>query len=159
MKIKGLNTLVKFWLCQSEVMLRIVMFCAVSQSDVMFAHFAARRNFTHTVNITAEGNITCPQGQTSLKKALLSQCFFLAPLLGLEPRTPCINTTCRASRTSLTCLSYESHLQSKPPKLAVSTHQGALPLTRRGHWLKLKERSQKKSTAYAVLSFGSPSWT
>ena len=26
------------------------------RSDVMFAHFAARRNFTHAVSITAEGN-------------------------------------------------------------------------------------------------------
>ena len=35
----------------------------------MFAHFAARRNITHAVNITDEVNITCPQGQTSFKKA------------------------------------------------------------------------------------------
>ena len=38
-----------------------------SQSDVMFAHFAARRNSTHAVNITARGYITCPQGQTSFQ--------------------------------------------------------------------------------------------
>ena len=56
----------------AEVMLfasLIVMYCAEAQSDVMLAHYAVRRNITHAVNITAEGNITCPQGQTSLKKA------------------------------------------------------------------------------------------
>ena len=36
-----------------------------ARSDVMFAHYAVRRNIIHAVNITAEGNITCPQGQTS----------------------------------------------------------------------------------------------
>ena len=34
-------------------------------SDVMFAHYAVRRNIIYAVNIIAEGNITCPQGQTS----------------------------------------------------------------------------------------------
>ena len=48
------------WLRHSDV-------APVGRSDVMFAHFAARRNITHAVNITAEGNITCPQGQTSFQ--------------------------------------------------------------------------------------------
>ncbi|MBQ7392413.1 MAG: hypothetical protein IJV73_06965 [Clostridia bacterium] len=39
----------------------------VGRNDVMFAHFAARRNITHAVNITAEGNISCPQGQPSFQ--------------------------------------------------------------------------------------------
>ena len=39
----------------------------------MFAHFAARRNTTHAVNITHKVNITCPQGQTSFKKAYHSR--------------------------------------------------------------------------------------
>ena len=29
-------------------------------SDVMFVHYAVRRNIIYTVNIIAEGNITCP---------------------------------------------------------------------------------------------------
>ena len=56
----------------------IVMHCSRRlQSDVMFAHFAVRRNITHAVNITAEGNITCPQGQTSFqnKKHFLRSAF------------------------------------------------------------------------------------
>ena len=32
---------------------------------MMLAHYAARRNIIYAVNIIAEGNITCPQGQTS----------------------------------------------------------------------------------------------
>ena len=46
-------------------MLRIMMLLANARSDVMFAHYAVRRNIIHAVNITAEGTITCPQGQTS----------------------------------------------------------------------------------------------
>ena len=46
-------------------MLRIMMLLANARSDVMFAHYAVRRNIIHAVNITAEGNITCPGGQTS----------------------------------------------------------------------------------------------
>ena len=49
--------------------LRTVMYCADTQSDVMFAHYAVRRNITYVVNIIAEGNITCPQGQTSFGAA------------------------------------------------------------------------------------------
>ena len=41
------------------------MLLANARSDVMFAHYAVRRNIIHAVNITAEGNIICPQGQTS----------------------------------------------------------------------------------------------
>ena len=44
--------------------LRTVMYCTDAQCDVMFAHYVVRRNITYTVNIIAEGNITCPQGQT-----------------------------------------------------------------------------------------------
>ena len=46
-------------------MLRIMMQLAKARNDVMFAHYAVRRNIIHTVNITDEVNITCPQGQTS----------------------------------------------------------------------------------------------
>ena len=46
-------------------MLRIMMLLAKARNDVMFAHYAVRRNIIHAVNITAEGNIICPQGQTS----------------------------------------------------------------------------------------------
>ena len=41
------------------------MLLAKARSDVMFAHYAVRRNIIHAVNITAAGNIICPQGQTS----------------------------------------------------------------------------------------------
>ena len=52
----------------------IEMYCSRwLQSDVMFAHFAVKRNITHAVNITAEGNISCPQGQTSFGWPALSQ--------------------------------------------------------------------------------------
>ena len=46
-------------------MLRIMMLLANARSDVMFAHYAVRRNIIHAVNITDEVNITCPWGQTS----------------------------------------------------------------------------------------------
>ena len=46
-------------------MLRIMMLLAKARNDVMFAHYAVRRNIIHAVNITAAGNIICPQGQTS----------------------------------------------------------------------------------------------
>ena len=46
-------------------MLRIMMLLAKARSDVMFAHYAVKRNIIHAVNITAAGNIICPQGQTS----------------------------------------------------------------------------------------------
>jgi len=45
--------------------LLIVMLRPLDAGDVMFAHYAVRRNITYAVNITAIGNITCPQGQTS----------------------------------------------------------------------------------------------
>ncbi len=41
------------------------MFLAKARNDVLFAHYAVRRNIIHAVNITAEGNIICPGGQTS----------------------------------------------------------------------------------------------
>ena len=43
----------------------IMMLLPMVASDVMFAHYAVRRNIIYAVNIIAEGNITCPQGQTS----------------------------------------------------------------------------------------------
>ena len=43
----------------------IMMLLAKARNDVLFAHYAVRRNIIHTVNITAEGNIICPGGQTS----------------------------------------------------------------------------------------------
>ena len=43
----------------------VMMLLAKARNDVMFAHYAVRRNIIHAVNITAEGNITCQQGQTS----------------------------------------------------------------------------------------------
>ena len=45
-------------------MLCIMMLLANARSDVMFAHYAVRRNVIHAVNIIAEGNITCPKGQS-----------------------------------------------------------------------------------------------
>ena len=41
------------------------MLLAKPRNDAMFAHYAVRRNIIHAVNITAVGNIICPQGQTS----------------------------------------------------------------------------------------------
>ena len=46
-------------------MLRIMMLLAIcyakyARSDVMFAHYAVRRNIIHAVNITDKVNITCP---------------------------------------------------------------------------------------------------
>ena len=46
-------------------MLRIMMLLAKARNDVIFAHYAVRRNIIHEVYITAVGNIICPQGQTS----------------------------------------------------------------------------------------------
>jgi len=42
-----------------------MMLLAKARNDVMFAHYDVRRNIIHAVNITAVGNIICPQGQTS----------------------------------------------------------------------------------------------
>ena len=41
------------------------MLHAKTRNDVMFAHYAVRRNIIHAVNITAKDNIICPQGQAS----------------------------------------------------------------------------------------------
>ena len=41
-------------------MLRIMMLLAKPRNDVMFAHYATRRNIIYAVNITAVGNIICP---------------------------------------------------------------------------------------------------
>ena len=38
----------------------IMMLLAKARNDVMFAHYAVRRNIIHAVNITAAGNIICP---------------------------------------------------------------------------------------------------
>ena len=43
------------------------------RNDVMVAHYAVRRNIIYEVNIIAEGNITCPQGQTSFGWPALPQ--------------------------------------------------------------------------------------
>ena len=43
----------------------VMMLRPLVASDVMFAHYAVKRNITYAVNIIAEGNIICPQGQTS----------------------------------------------------------------------------------------------
>ena len=43
----------------------VMMLLAKARNDVIFAHYAVRRNIIHAVNITAVGNIICPQGQTS----------------------------------------------------------------------------------------------
>jgi len=45
----------------------------------MFAHYAVKRNITYAVNIIAEGNIICPQGQTSFGAPALSQVAVLRP--------------------------------------------------------------------------------
>ena len=44
----------------------VMMLLAKARNDVMFAHYAVRRNIIHAVNITAEGNITCPGGKHRL---------------------------------------------------------------------------------------------
>ncbi len=49
------------------------MYCAVGANDVMFAHYAVRRNIIYAVNIIAVGNITCPRGQTSFGGPSLSK--------------------------------------------------------------------------------------
>ena len=62
------------------------MLLANARSDVMFAHYAVRRNIIHAVNITAEGNITCPQGQTSFSvNAPLRASRYCLCLLGKKP--------------------------------------------------------------------------
>ncbi len=43
----------------------IMMLLTKARNDVMFAHYAVRRNIIHEVNIIAAGNIICPWGQTS----------------------------------------------------------------------------------------------
>ena len=61
-------------------MLRIMMLLAKARNDVMFAHYAVRRNIIHAVNITAAGNIICPQGQTSFSvNAPLRASRYLSP--------------------------------------------------------------------------------
>ena len=38
----------------------IMMLLTKGRNDVMFAHYAVRRNIIHAVSITAAGNIICP---------------------------------------------------------------------------------------------------
>ena len=40
--------------------LLVMMLLPMVANDVMFAHYAVRRNIIYAVNIIAEGNITCP---------------------------------------------------------------------------------------------------
>ena len=54
----------------------IMMLLAKARNDVMFAHYAIRRNIIHAVNITAAGNIICPQGQTSFSVIHNYSCAF-----------------------------------------------------------------------------------
>ena len=64
-KIK-ITDLVKFLLRKSEVVRFAHSEVLLLRRKVKLSlpHFAVRRNFTHAVNFTAEGNFTCPQGQT-----------------------------------------------------------------------------------------------
>ena len=62
------------------------MLLANARSDVMFAHYAVRRNIIHVVNITDEGNINCPQGQTSFSvNAPLRASRYRCPVFFGEP--------------------------------------------------------------------------
>ena len=54
-------------------MLRIMMLLAKARSDGMLAHYAVRHNIIHEVNITAEGNIICLQGQASFSVMLQAE--------------------------------------------------------------------------------------
>ena len=73
-------------------MLRIMMLLANARSDVMFAHYAVRRNIIHAVNITAEGNITCPQGQTSFSvNAPLRASRYLSDSFYFSGKTPVLS--------------------------------------------------------------------
>ena len=49
---------------QSEVAIAVKFWTSV-QSEVNFAHSAARQNFTYEVNFTTDGNFTCPKGKLS----------------------------------------------------------------------------------------------
>ena len=64
-------------------MLRIMMLLVKARNDVMFAHYAVRHNIIHEVNITAVGNIICPQGQTSfsVNAPLRASRYFVLPFL------------------------------------------------------------------------------
>ena len=49
------------------------MLLAKARSDGMLAHYAVRHNIIHEVNITAEGNIICLQGQASFSVMLQAE--------------------------------------------------------------------------------------
>ena len=62
-----------------------MMLLAIAHNDVMFAPHVPQDTSCASAHIIAKGNIICPAGQTSLQKALLSQCFLLVGEDGFEP--------------------------------------------------------------------------
>ena len=78
----------------------VMMLLAKARNDVMFAHYAVRRNIIHEVNITAVGNIICPGGQTSFSvntpvKSITLKSLFLLKIgvTGFEPAASCSQST------------------------------------------------------------------
>ena len=70
LKFKDFKILVKFWLCQSDVMLHIVMLRPTVAVMWCVPFHVPKAHFTHEAHITSEGNITFRLRNTSLKKAL-----------------------------------------------------------------------------------------
>ena len=58
-----------------------------TRNDAMFAQCAVRHTSLGEAVIIGEANIVCRR-QTSLKKASLATCFFLAEAVGFEPTVP-----------------------------------------------------------------------
>ena len=92
------------------------MLLANARSDVMFAHYAFRRNIIHAVNITDEVNITCPQGQTSFKKAT-KKIFLEVCNKDLNPRkiNEIVRCTMKSSLGSDEIFSLRLQMKSNPP--------------------------------------------
>ena len=68
LKIKDFEILVKFWLRQSDVMLRIVMLFAMLTVMRCVPYHVPKAHFTSKGNITHEAHITLRLRNTSLKK-------------------------------------------------------------------------------------------
>ena len=83
---KGFEVLVKFWLRQSDAMLRIVMLLTLFAVMCCVPNHVPKAHFTREAHITSEGNITFHLRNTSLKKSTcFRKCFFLVRKTGLEP--------------------------------------------------------------------------
>ena len=79
--------------------------------------------------------------------------FVLAPPAQLEPTTPCINTTCTASRANLSCGAKVPHFASETDKVCRQTAFGDFPSLDKVIGAGIARESKKKTEAIASVFF------